>query len=70
MIFFSKWKDLCMKNTLIWPNRLYFQKDLYDIWAIEKILHLCVSHAGNVCKSQNTLEFCFSCFIPGLEVNF
>ena len=35
---------------------------------LKKTMHLCVSHERNVCKSQNTLEFGFCCFRPGLEV--
>ena len=68
MIFSLQKERFVHKKTMIWQSQIYFQNYLQDIWSIENILHSSVGHAINVCKSQNTMEFCFSCFRPGMEV--
>ena len=74
--FFFQIEIFVHKNTVytIIANQNMLSKWLLDTWAIEKILHSCVSHAKNVCKSQNTLEFCFrqgfsTCYPPGTNKN-
>ena len=68
MIFRSLNGKIFAKKYVYMAKQNMFSKCLIRLLGNQKKMHLCVSHARNLYKSQNTLKFCFSCFRPGSEV--